>query len=102
MTADMLSNKILNLTVTWLFITGKKLNISLIFITQPYSALPKNNILNFTHLFVMEIPNKRELQQTAYNHLSGMDFKDLSNLYKICTTKPYSILFSYWCYSCIR
>ena len=95
MTPDMLSNKILNLIVTQLFITGKKLNISLIFITQPYSALPKNNIVNFTHLFVMEIPNKRELQQTAYNHLSGMDFKDLSNLYKICTTNPYSILFSY-------
>ena len=66
----------------------------------PYSALPKNNILNFTHLFVMEIPNKRELQQTAYNHLSGIDFKDLSNLYKICTAKLYSILFR--CYSCIR
>ena len=96
MTADMLSNKILNLIVTQLFITGKKLNISLIFITQPYSAY----ILNFTHLFVMEIPNKRELQQTAYNHLSGIDFKDLSNLYKICTAKLYSILFR--CYSCIR
>ena len=52
MTADMLSNKILNLIVTQLFITGKKLNISLIFITQPYSALPKNNILNFTHLLL--------------------------------------------------
>ena len=43
----------------------------------------------------MEIPNKRELQQTAYNHLSGIDFKDISNLYKICTAKLYSILFSY-------
>ena len=38
----------------------------------------------------MKIPNKRELQQTAFNHSSDIDFQDFMNLYKKCTAKPYS------------
>ena len=53
--ADMLSNKKLNPIVTELFIIGRKLNISLVFITQSYFALPKNIRLNSTHCFIMKI-----------------------------------------------
>ena len=62
MVADMLSNKNLNPIVTELFIRGRKLNISLVFLTQSYFAVPKNIRLNSTHYFVIKIPNKRELQ----------------------------------------
>ena len=41
MVADMLSNKQLNPLVTELFIRGRKLNISLVFIKQSYFAIPK-------------------------------------------------------------
>ena len=41
MIADMLNNKNLNPIVTELFIRGRKLNISLVFITQSYFAVPK-------------------------------------------------------------
>ena len=41
MIADMLSNKKLNPEVTELFIRGRKLNISLVFITLCYFAVPK-------------------------------------------------------------
>ena len=41
MIADMRSNKKLNPIVTELFIRGRKLNISIIFITQSYFALSK-------------------------------------------------------------
>ena len=92
MIADMLSNKKLNPIVTELFIRGRKLNISLVFITQSYFAVPKNIRLNSTHYFVMKIPNKRELQQIAFNHSSDIDFQDFMNLYKKCTAKPYSFL----------
>ena len=68
MTADMLSNKKLNPIVTELFIRGRKLNVSLVFITQSYFADPKNIRLNSTHYFVMRNPNKRELQQLTFNH----------------------------------
>ena len=61
MIADMLSNKKLNSIVTELFIRGRKLNISLVFITQSYSAVAKNIRLNSTHYFIIKIPGKREL-----------------------------------------
>ena len=94
MIADMLSNKKLNPIVTELFIRGRKLNISLVFNTQSYFAVPKNIRLNSTHYFIMKIPNKREFRQIAFNHLSDIEFKDSMNLYKICFVKPYSF-FSY-------
>ena len=86
--ADMLSNKTLNPIVNELFIRGRKLNISFVFIAQSYFAVPKNIRLNF----IMKIPNKQELQQIAFNHSSDIDFKKLMNLYKKCSAKPYSIL----------
>ena len=62
MIADMLSNKKLNPIVTELFIRGRKLNISLVFITRSYFAVPKNR-LNSMHYIIMKIPNKQELQK---------------------------------------
>ena len=58
MIADMLSNKELNPTVIELFIRGRKLNISLVFITQSYFAVPKNIRLNSTHYSIMKIPTR--------------------------------------------
>ena len=65
MIADMINNKKLNPVVTELFIRGRKLNISIVFITQSYFIVPKDVGLNSTHFFIMKIPNKRELQQIA-------------------------------------
>ena len=65
MIADMINNKKLNPIVTELFIRGRKLNISIVFITQCYFKLPKDVRLNYTHFFIMKIPNKREFQQIA-------------------------------------
>ena len=59
--ADMLSNKKLNPAATELFIRGRKLSISLLFITQSYFAVPNHIRLNSTHYFAMKIPNQREL-----------------------------------------
>ena len=92
MIADMLSNKKLNPMVTELFINARKLNMSFIFITQSNSAIPVNIRLNSTHYFVTKIPNKRELQQIAFNRSSDIDFQDFMNLYKNCAEKPYSFL----------
>ena len=98
MIADMISYKKPNSIVTKLFIRGRKLNIS-----QSYFALPKNIRLNSTHYFVIKILNKQDLQQTAFNHLSDIEFKGFMNLYRKFTPKVYSLFFfSYLCYSCIR
>ena len=69
MIADVLSNKKLNPIVTEFFIRGKKLNISLVFITQSYFAVSKSIRLNPTHYFLMKIANKQEIQQIAFNYL---------------------------------
>ena len=87
--ADMINNKKLNSIITELFIRGRKLNISLVFITQSYFKVPKDVRLNSTHFFVL---NKRKLQQIALNHSSDINSKDFIKIYKKCTAKPYSFL----------
>ena len=89
--ADMDSNKKLSPTVTELFLSGRKLNISLAFISQSYFKVPKTIRINATHYFIMKTPNKRELQQIASNHLSKIDFKNFMKLYKDHTKRPYSL-----------
>ena len=68
MIADMHSNKKLNLSVTELFIRGRKLNIYIVLIKQYYFTVSKKNKLNSTHNFVLKIPNKKDFQQIAFNH----------------------------------
>ena len=58
MIADMINNNKLNPVVTELFIRGRKLNISIVFIMQSYFKVPKDVRSNSTHFFIMN--NKRE------------------------------------------
>ena len=80
MIADMINNKKLNSIVIELFIRERKLNISLIFITQSYFKVPKDVRLNTTHFFFTKTPNKRELQEIAVNHSSDIDPKKFMNI----------------------
>ena len=89
MIADMINNKKLNSIITELFIRGRKLNISLVFITQSYFKVPKDVRLNSTHFFIMKIPNKRELQKIALNHSSDINSKDFIKIYKKYTVESY-------------
>ena len=82
MIAYMINNKNLFPVVTELFIRGRKLNISIAFIAQSYFKVSKDVRLNSTYLFIMKIPNKRELHQIALNHSSDIDFKDFIKIYK--------------------
>ena len=88
--ADMISNKILSPTVTTLFISDWKLNISIVFITLSYFKVQKDVRLNCTHFLIMKLPNKRELQQIAINHSSDIAFKDFIKIYEKCTAQKYS------------
>ena len=56
MIADMIHNKKL---VTELFIRGRKLNISLVVITQSYFEVPKDDRLNTTHYFYRKNPERK-------------------------------------------
>ena len=58
-TIDVLSHKNVNPIITELFIRDRrKLNISLAFISQSYFVVTKDMKLNYTHYFIMKIPNK--------------------------------------------
>ena len=86
----MASSKKLSLTVTELFLRGRKLNISLAFIVQSYFIVPKTIRLNATHYFIMKI--LEEPQEIASNHLPEIDFKGFMKFYKDYTKEPYSFL----------
>ena len=90
--ADMINNKKLNSIVTELFIRGRKLNISLVFIIESYFKVLKDVRLNSNHFFIAKILNKREVQQIALNHSSDINFKNFITIYKKYTAKPYSFL----------
>ena len=71
-----------------MFIRGRKLNISIAFITESYFKVPKDVRLNSTYFFYHKNSNERELQQTALNHSSDVDFKDFIKNYKKYTAEP--------------
>ena len=88
MIADIMSNKDFQAIIKELFIRYRKLNISLVFITQSYFSVPKDVRLNSTHYLIMKINNKRELQNIAINHSADIDYKDFVKIYRECTEKP--------------
>ena len=75
--ADIMTNKKFQAIIKQLFIRCRKLNRLLVFITQSYFSVRKEVRLNSTHYLIMEIHNKRELQQIAINHSAEIDYKIL-------------------------
>ena len=75
-----------------MFITYRKLNISLVFITQSYFFVPKDVRLNSTHYLIMKINSKRELQNIAINHSADTDYQDFIKIHREYTKEPYNFL----------
>ena len=65
----MLSNKKLNPIVTELFIRRRKLNISLVFITQPYFAVPKKYSTKLNTLFCYENSKQKRTSTNYVNEI---------------------------------
>ena len=59
MSADIMTNKKFQSIIKELFIRCRKLNISLVFFTQSYFAVPKDVRLNSTHYLILKIKNRR-------------------------------------------
>ena len=68
MIAGMESNEKLSPKVTDLFLRSRKLNISLVFITESCFKVPKTVRLNGRHYFIIKTPNKTQLQQRVSNY----------------------------------
>ena len=92
MIADIMTNKKFQAIIKELFIRCRKLNISLVFITQSCFSVPKDVRLHSTHYLIIKINNKRELQNIAINHSADIDYDDFVKIYRECTKEPYSFL----------
>ena len=84
-----MTNKKSQIIIKELFISCRKLNISLVLITQSYFSIPKEVRLNSTHYRIIKTHNKRELQQIAINHSADIDYKDFLKIYRNSTKEPF-------------
>ena len=73
MIADIMTNKEIQAIIEGLFIRCRKLNTSLVFITQSYFSVTKDVILNSTHYLIIKINNRKELQNIAIIHHADID-----------------------------
>ena len=89
MIADIMRSEKFKAIVKELFIRSRKLNISIIFITQSYFRTPKDARLNSTHYILMKIGNKKELKSIEY---SKFEIKEFLKIYNYCTREPYSFM----------
>ena len=92
MIADIMTNKKFQSLIKELFIRCRKLNISLVFITQTYFSVPKDVILNSTHYLIMKTNNRKELQNIAINHCADIDYQDFIKIYREYTKESYNFL----------
>ena len=87
-----MTNKKFQAIIKKLFISSRKLNIALVFITESYFLVPKDVRLNSTYYLIMKINSKRELQNIAINHSADIDYQDFMKIYRECTREPYNFL----------
>ena len=79
MIADIGYNKNFKRIIKELFYRARKINVSIVFITQSYFRVLKDARLNSTHYILMK----------KSGHL---DFKDILKMYNYCTIEPYSFI----------
>ena len=95
MIADIMTNKKFQDIIKEFFIRCRKLNISLVFITQSYFSVPIDVRLNSTLYLIMKINNRKELQNIAINHSANIDDKDFMKIYRDYTKEPFNFLTIY-------
>ena len=92
MIADIMRSEKFKAIVKELFMRCRKLNISIVFITQSYFRTPKEARLYITHYILMKMGNKKELKSIAEENSGHLDFKDFLNIYNYCTKEKYSFM----------
>ena len=92
MIADIMRSEKFKAIVKELLIRCRKLNISIVFITQSYFRTPKDARLNSSYYILMKIGNKKELKSIAEENSGHLDYKDFLKIYNYCTKEPYSFM----------
>ena len=92
MIADIEYSKNFKRRIKELFYRARKINVSIVFITQSYFRALKDARLNSTHYILMKIGNKKELNRIAEEKSGHLDYKDFLEMYNYCTKEPYSFM----------
>ena len=89
--ADIECNKKFKRIIKELFYRARKINVSIVFITQSYFRALKDARLNSTHI-LMKVNNKKELKRTTEEKSGHLDYKDFFKMYNYCIREPYSFM----------
>ena len=92
MVADIEYNKNFKRIIKELFYRARKINVSIVFITQSYFRALKDARLNSTNYILMKIGNKKELKSIAEEKSCNLDYKDFLKMHNYCTKEPYSFM----------
>ena len=92
MIADIEYNKNFKRIIEELFYRARKVNVSIVFITQSYFRKLKDARLNSTHYILVKIGNKKELKSIAEEKSGNLDYKDVLKMYNYCTREPCSFM----------
>ena len=76
MIADIEYNKNFKKIIKELFYIARKINVSIVFITQSFFRALKDARLNSTHYILMKIGNEKELKSIAEEKSGNLDYKD--------------------------
>ena len=90
--ADIEYNKKFKRIIKELFYRARKVNVSIVFITQSYFKALKDTRLNSTHYILMKIGNKKEFKKIVEEKSGHLDYKDFLKMYNYCTEDPYSFM----------
>ena len=92
MIADIEYNKNFKRIIKDLFYRARKINLSIVFITQSYFRALKDARLNSTHYILMKIGNKKALESIVEEKSGNLDYKGFLKMYNYCTKEPYSFM----------
>ena len=92
MIADIEYNTDFKKIIKKVFFMGRKINVSIVFITQSYFRALKDARLNSTHYILVKISNKKELRKIAEEKSGHLGYKDFLKIYNYCTREPYSFM----------
>ena len=92
MISDIEYNKDFKKIIKELFYRGRKISISIVFITQSYFRALKGIRLDSMHYILMKISNKKELKKEQKKKSGHLDYKDFLEIYNYCTKEPYSFM----------
>ena len=92
MIADIEYNKNSKRIIKELFYRARKINVSIVFITQSYFRALTDARLNSTHYILIKIGSKKELKRIAEEKSGHLDYKDFLKIYDYCTREPYSFM----------